>query len=90
MQLANTLKTLKRHGAGWLRRAEPVGQRLPRPVRRVLVGMAGGVLVVAGAALLFLPGPGLVTIAIGVAVLATEFEWARRLVRSLRSRLARR
>ena len=35
-------------------------------------------LLVAGIAMLVLPGPGWLTIAAGLAVLATEFAWARR------------
>jgi hypothetical protein len=38
----------------------------------------GGILVLAGVAMLALPGPGLLTIAAGLAVLATEYAWARR------------
>lgn len=33
-----------------------------------------------GVALMVLPGPGILTIAIGLAILATEFVWARRLL----------
>jgi tellurite resistance protein TerC len=37
-----------------------------------------------GAAMLVLPGPGWVTIALGLAVLATEYVWARRLLDRLK------
>jgi uncharacterized protein (TIGR02611 family) len=40
----------------------------------------GFVLLVTGVALLALPGPGLVVIALGLAVLAREFAWARNLL----------
>ncbi|MGH8945675.1 MAG: PGPGW domain-containing protein [Acidimicrobiia bacterium] len=44
-----------------------------------VVRIAGGsTLVVAGAAMLVLPGPGILTIAAGLAVLAKDLEWARR------------
>jgi uncharacterized protein (TIGR02611 family) len=53
-------------------------------VRSVLVRLgvtvAGPLVVVAGVAMLVLPGPGLVVIALGLALLALEYEWARRLV----------
>jgi hypothetical protein len=45
----------------------------------------GGTIVGVGIALLVLPGPGLLVIGIGVALLATEFVWARRLLARLRS-----
>lgn len=47
-----------------------------RSAKRVAVAVVGGVLVAAGLALLVLPGPGVLVIALGFAVLATEFAWA--------------
>jgi uncharacterized protein (TIGR02611 family) len=38
----------------------------------------GFVLLVAGAAMVVLPGPGWLTIVAGLAMLAGEFQWARR------------
>ena len=50
-------------------------------VRKVLVRLgvtvAGPLVVLAGVAMLVLPGPGLVVIALGLALLALEYEWAR-------------
>jgi UPF0716 family protein affecting phage T7 exclusion len=42
--------------------------------------VAGLMLVLAGLAMLVLPGPGLVTIILGLVVLATEFAWAHHLL----------
>jgi uncharacterized protein (TIGR02611 family) len=47
---------------------------------RLARGIIGTALVLLGVLLLVLPGPGIVTIAAGLAVLATEFAWARRLL----------
>jgi uncharacterized protein (TIGR02611 family) len=47
-------------------------------VRTVVVAVLGGLLTLAGIALLVLPGPGFVLVAAGLAVLATQFEWARK------------
>jgi tellurite resistance protein TerC len=44
-------------------------------VAKIVVGFT---LLAAGAAMLLLPAPGLVTIAIGLAILSAEFVWARR------------
>jgi tellurite resistance protein TerC len=52
--------------------------RLSPAVRRILSGIVGGVLLLIGIALLFLPGPAFVIIPLGLAVLAMEFAWARR------------
>lgn len=47
-------------------------------MKRSVVAVLGVVLTLAGIALLVLPGPGFVLVAAGLAVLATEFEWAKR------------
>ncbi len=50
----------------------------PRPVRRFLAASVGVVTLLVGAALLVLPGPGIAVVLLGLAILATEFTWARR------------
>lgn len=47
-------------------------------VRRVLIGVLGGIVFAIGVALLVLPGPGIVVIPLGLLILATEFVWIRR------------
>ena len=47
---------------------------------RVLKIAAGFLLLAAGIVMLALPGPGWVTIAAGLALLAAEYHWARRLL----------
>ena len=49
-------------------------------------GALGGVLVIAGVALLVLPGPGLLLVLAGLLVLATAFPAARRFVGPVRER----
>jgi hypothetical protein len=57
------------------------GARVARRVLvKIAVTLAGPMLVAAGLAMLVLPGPGLVVIALGLAVLAVEYDWARRLL----------
>jgi tellurite resistance protein TerC len=46
--------------------------------RRVLVGVTGGTLLLVGVAMILLPGPALIVIPVALALLATEFMWARR------------
>lgn len=55
-----------------------------RAARRVVVAVVGITIVLVGVLLLVLPGPAFVVIPIGLAVLAIEFEWARRLLRRAR------
>ncbi|HEY5767943.1 MAG TPA: PGPGW domain-containing protein [Candidatus Udaeobacter sp.] len=53
-------------------------------VRRVIVSVVGGTVVLIGIALLVLPGPAFVVIPVGLAILATEYAWARRWLRKVR------
>ncbi len=55
-------------------------------LRRVAVTLAGFAVVLAGLVLLMLPGPGLVVVGVGLAILATEFVWAWRAQRFVRTR----
>lgn len=47
---------------------------------RVVVAIFGFLVVLTGLAMLVLPGPGLLVIAIGLGILALEFVWAERLL----------
>lgn len=49
-------------------------------VFRVLWVVAGATIVVAGLAMTVVPGPALIVLPIGMAMLAAEFTWARRLL----------
>jgi uncharacterized protein (TIGR02611 family) len=53
---------------------------LARFARRGGVFLVGVALLVAGAVMLVLPGPGIAVILLGLVVLAREFSWARRVL----------
>jgi uncharacterized protein (TIGR02611 family) len=53
-------------------------------VKRIARIVSGFFLLAAGAAMVVLPGPGWITIALGLAVLARDFVWARRLLDRLK------
>lgn len=53
-------------------------KRIPLWVRRTVVEVVGWTLVVVGIAALVLPGPGLLMLAAGLAVLSRQYHWARR------------
>jgi hypothetical protein len=53
-------------------------------VRKILVALLGGALLIAGVAMLVLPGPAVVVIPAALAILAVEFRWARRWLNRLR------
>jgi uncharacterized protein (TIGR02611 family) len=62
---------------------------IPGGARRAGVAVAGSVVVVVGLALLVLPGPGLLVLTAGLALLATEFAWAQRWLTRLRGHTKR-
>ena len=55
-------------------------QFILRSSKRIAVLVVGLALVAAGLAMLVLPGPGIVVIIAGLAVLATEFVWAEKML----------
>ncbi|MGZ4474505.1 MAG: PGPGW domain-containing protein [Nocardioides sp.] len=58
-------------------------------LRRLVLEVLGWILVVLGLAALVLPGPGLLLLVLGVALLSREYEWARRRLAPLRLRAVR-
>lgn len=59
---------------------------LLRTARKVVVGVIGGTVALVGAIMVVTPGPALVVIPLGLAILATEFVWARRLLNRVKAR----
>ena len=57
----------------------PIRRAPVRLLRKVAVATAGAALLVAGVAMLVLPGPGVVAILAGLGLLGTEFPTARRI-----------
>ena len=57
--------------------------------RTLAVAVIGSSVLAFGIALIVLPGPSSLVIPVGLAILATEFVWARKLLHSLRRRLRR-
>jgi len=50
-------------------------------LRRFLIGAIGFSVVLIGLVMIVLPGPAFIVVPLGVAILATEFAWARRVWR---------
>lgn len=63
-----------------LYRSEPV-----KWVRRLVILVLGGTVLLFGVALLVLPGPAFIVIPLGLAILAVEFAWARRWLKKART-----
>jgi tellurite resistance protein TerC len=56
-------------------------------VRKVVIAVIGISVLVIGAAMIVLPGPAIIVIPAGLAILATEFGWARLLLRRIKQKM---
>lgn len=57
--------------------------------RRLIIIVAGFTVLIIGVAMIVLPGPAVVVIPLGLAILATEFIWARTLLSKVKERVLR-
>jgi uncharacterized protein (TIGR02611 family) len=64
----------------------PILHRFARHAWRIVVLVVGLVLIAAGLVMLVTPGPGIAAILAGLALLSTEFDWAKRLLHWFRER----
>jgi uncharacterized protein (TIGR02611 family) len=71
-----------RHAQGdrWAWRSRLKANPVTRRIYRLVVGVVGSLIVIVGIVLLPAPGPGWLIVFAGLAVLASEFEWAQRLL----------
>ena len=56
-------------------------------VRKIVIAIVGVSVLFIGTAMIFLPGPAIVVIPIGLAILATEFAWAKVLLHKLKEKI---
>ena len=58
-----------------------------RQARRAVILLIGSSVLVIGIAMVVLPGPAVLVVPLGLAILGTEFAWARRWLTDIRTRL---
>jgi tellurite resistance protein TerC len=58
-------------------------------MRRIVRTVVGTIVLLAGVAMLVLPGPAVFVIPLGLTILAIDFPWARAVVQKLRIRFSR-
>jgi len=56
--------------------------------RRIVVGVVGTTVLLLGIVMMVTPGPGLIVIPIGLAILSIEFAWARFWLRRVRQSIS--
>lgn len=59
-----------------------------RFARRIVIGVIGVTVLLAGVVMLVTPGPAFVVIPIGLGILGLEFAWARRWLARVRERIS--
>lgn len=84
-RMENTAHERSHRFRAWLHRRHPV----VRVSYRVLIAVLGALVITIGLILVPLPGPGWLIVFGGLAILATEFAWARRVARWLKRQLDR-
>jgi tellurite resistance protein TerC len=65
----------------------PVVVKTLQQAKRAIVAVVGFTVLLAGVAMLVLPGPAFIVIPLGLAILATEFLWARNLLRKVKEKI---
>jgi tellurite resistance protein TerC len=63
--------------------------RTLRQVKKLVVAVVGFTMLIAGIAMIVLPGPAFIFIPAGLAILATEFLWAKKLLQKVKEMLRR-
>ena len=59
-----------------------------KAARRIVIGVVGATVLIIGVIMLVTPGPALVVIPVGLAILSIEFTWARHWLRRLRESIS--
>jgi uncharacterized protein (TIGR02611 family) len=61
-----------------------------RQVKRLMIAVIGFTVLAIGLALIVLPGPAVLVIPAGLAILSIEFAWARNLLKRMKEKLGKR
>lgn len=60
-----------------------------RQIRKIIIAVVGFTLLLIGVVMIALPGPATLIIPLALAILGTEFLWARRLLEKVKAKLRR-
>lgn len=84
------MRRLGRRVAALLKRFRAAVDRKPwlSLAYKITIAIIGSIVILAGLVMLVTPGPGWVTIFLGLAIMGSEFPWARRILTWLRAKVA--
>lgn len=72
---------------GNLRWAQKMISERLKSIKRIIIAIVGTTVLLIGIALIVLPGPAFILIPAGIAILATEFQWAKKLIQKFRQKV---
>lgn len=58
-----------------------------KKIKKIFIAVIGFTILLIGIVMILLPGPAIIVIPIGLAILATEFVWAKLLLRRLKRKI---
>jgi uncharacterized protein (TIGR02611 family) len=71
------------------KKRKSTGMKTIKQMKRLVVIVIGFTMLAAGIAMIVLPGPAFIFIPAGLAILATEFLWAKKLLQKVKEKLRR-
>ncbi len=82
------IETLKVHGA-LIVELEHLASATYKQARRVVILVVGSTVLLGGIVMIFLPGPSILVIPLGLSILAIEFAWARLWLRRVKKTITK-
>jgi uncharacterized protein (TIGR02611 family) len=58
-----------------------------KQLKRIVIAIVGGTVLLIGLAMIVLPGPAVIVIPIGLSILASEFLWAKRIFEKFKDKV---
>ena len=62
----------------------PLINKTIRQAKRLVIGITGFTVLLFGIVLIFTPGPAVLVVPVGMGILASEFVWARKLLKQIK------
>jgi uncharacterized protein (TIGR02611 family) len=60
-----------------------------KQLKKIIIGIIGGTIVLIGLVMIVLPGPAFIVIPLGLSILATEFIWAKKMIDKFKEQFER-
>ncbi len=64
-----------------------ISKTIFQQAKKLVIVVTGFTILIVGIAMIVLPGPAIIVIPIGLAILATEFVWARNILKKVKTKM---